>query len=668
MSTTKPRYLSKSRFKLGMECPAKLFYTGKKKEYADQKLDDPFLAALADGGFQVGELAKAYFPGGHNIETLDYDDALGQTNKLLQQENVIIFEAAIRFDNLFIRADILVKKGARLDLIEVKAKSYDAAEDGDFLTNNKKGPKRINSKWKPYLLDVAFQKYVVSSAFPNFKVTASLMLADKAAFCPTEGLHQKFRVVKDDTGRKKAEATASLNEAEQNQKILCQIEVDAICRKIYDDILVTTGGPTTFVDRIKWLASHYERNEKIVCKPSAACADCEFQTTPEEDAKGLKNGLKECWKHTLKWTDEDFDIPNLLDIWDYRKKSKGELIAGGRFAMSDVAEDDIEPKPDGEPGLSHSERQWLQVQKVKNNDNSISVEKPALKREIQRWKFPLHFIDFETSRVAIPFNKGRHPYELVAFQFSHHILYQDGRLEHKGQYLNPRRGVFPNYDFVRALKKELEGDDGSIFRYATHENSTLVEISRQLAEDPNPPEDRAALRQFIRSITTSTKDSTEQWDGARTMIDLRKMVLRYYYDPVTNGANSIKVVLPAILNNSDFLKKKYAQPIYGGKGGIPSLNFKDMVWIKMDGNKVIDPYKQLPKMFADISDRDFERISSSEDDELNNGGAAMTAYAHLQYEEMSEKEREEISVALLRYCELDTLAMVMIYEAWANLP
>ena len=194
-----------------------------------------------------------------------------------------------------------------------------------------------------------------------------------------------------------------------------------------------------------------------------------------------------------------------------------------------------------------------------------------------------------------------------------------------------------------------------------------MKIDRQLSEDANPPEDRESLRQFIRSVTTSTKDSTEQWDGARTMIDLREMVLRYYYDPVTNGSNSIKAVLPAILNNSDFLKKHYAQPIYGGKNGIPSLNFKDMVWIKLKDGKVIDPYKQLPKMFEDISDRDFERISSNENDELNNGGAAMTAYAHLQYEEMSETERQSINAALLRYCELDTLAMVMIYEAWADL-
>ena len=55
---SQPRYLTKSRFKLAMECPTKLFYTNK-KEYANQKLDDPFLRHLADGGFQVGKLARA---------------------------------------------------------------------------------------------------------------------------------------------------------------------------------------------------------------------------------------------------------------------------------------------------------------------------------------------------------------------------------------------------------------------------------------------------------------------------------------------------------------------------------------------------------------------------------------------------------------------------------
>ena len=62
------RYLTKSRFKLGLECPVKLFYRAK-PEYKDQKIEDAFLEALAEGGFQVGELAKYKYPNGIDIET-----------------------------------------------------------------------------------------------------------------------------------------------------------------------------------------------------------------------------------------------------------------------------------------------------------------------------------------------------------------------------------------------------------------------------------------------------------------------------------------------------------------------------------------------------------------------------------------------------------------------
>ena len=49
------RYLTKSRFKLAAECPSKLFYVGK-PEYIDRSVEDSFLAALAEGGYQVGDL------------------------------------------------------------------------------------------------------------------------------------------------------------------------------------------------------------------------------------------------------------------------------------------------------------------------------------------------------------------------------------------------------------------------------------------------------------------------------------------------------------------------------------------------------------------------------------------------------------------------------------
>ncbi|WP_333596780.1 hypothetical protein [Chryseobacterium flavum] len=59
----KNKPLTKSRFKLGLECPNKLFFTSK-KEYANTKVEDTFLKALAQGGFQVEELARLGYPQG----------------------------------------------------------------------------------------------------------------------------------------------------------------------------------------------------------------------------------------------------------------------------------------------------------------------------------------------------------------------------------------------------------------------------------------------------------------------------------------------------------------------------------------------------------------------------------------------------------------------------
>ena len=156
-----PFYLTKSRFKTALECPTKLFYSDKENIYTNQKSEDEFLMALAEGGFQVGELAKHYHPGGHDIVSLDYKESLDETNALLQQDNVIIYEPAIQFETFFIRVDVLVKTGNTIDLIEVKAKSFKSREN----FYSKKG--FIDSHWQPYLNDVAFQNWVTQQAFPE---------------------------------------------------------------------------------------------------------------------------------------------------------------------------------------------------------------------------------------------------------------------------------------------------------------------------------------------------------------------------------------------------------------------------------------------------------------------------------------------------------------------
>ena len=72
MQNSKKRYLTKSRYKLALECPVKLFYTGK-KDFANQKMADPFLQALAQRGFQVEELARMEYQGGLLVEGEHFD-------------------------------------------------------------------------------------------------------------------------------------------------------------------------------------------------------------------------------------------------------------------------------------------------------------------------------------------------------------------------------------------------------------------------------------------------------------------------------------------------------------------------------------------------------------------------------------------------------------------
>ena len=147
------------------------------------------------------------------------------------------------------------------------------------------------------------------------------------------------------------------------------------------------------------------------------------------------------------------------------------------------------------------------------------------------------------------------------------------------------------------------------------------------------------------------------------MVDLCDLVKKYFYSPDMKGSNSIKKVLPAILNGSPFLQIKYSQPIYGSDHGILSKNFVDWKWIAKDADGiVIDPYKRLPSIFSDLDLEEMDALLM--DGSIADGGAAMTAYSRMQFTQMSSEECDRVCSALLKYCELDTFAMVLIWEHW----
>jgi hypothetical protein len=99
---------------------------------------------------------------------------------------------------------------------------------------------------------------------------------------------------------------------------------------------------------------------------------------------------------------------------------------------------------------------------------------------ITKIQYPLHFIDFETCTMAVPFHKGMKPFQNVIFQWSCHTLYQDGRIEHS-EWLNVS-DYYPNFEFAKSLKKQI-GNTGTVLTWSSYENTQLRAIKNTLKED-----------------------------------------------------------------------------------------------------------------------------------------------------------------------------------------
>jgi hypothetical protein len=635
------RYLTKSRFKIALECPTKLYYSGK-KEYANAMATDDFLQALAEGGYQVGELAKFYHPGGILIDEIGHRAAQDRTEELLLEEQVILYEPAFLHGDCFIRVDVLVKDGNRFDLIEVKAKSF-RAEDEFY---NKKGG--IASSWKPYLWDVAFQTWVMQQIYPSCEINSYLMLADKKKVSTVDNLNQKFKIRKNERGRTEVVTDPGLSIDDLGEHILTKVDVSAAVDLILSDQDIPSKNARndqllSFNEKVNQFAQYYKQDDRYPVGIGKHCKSCEY-SNKHEPAK--LSGFDECWQNELGGS-YDLDKPHVFEVWNYRKSDK--LIESGIYTITDLYSD-------ADHFRDLNERQQLQVSKSAEKEETEWIS-DQLSVVVAEWKYPLHFIDFETSMVAVPFYKGFRPYEQIAFQFSHHTVYEDGKMKHE-EWICAEPGVFPNFEFVKALKLQLEKDDGTIFRYAHHENTVLRQVQKQM-EDLDPERYEEWI-EWIDTITQWKDEDNNQHISGRNMVDMWSVLKKHYYHPLMLGSNSIKAVLPAIFQTSRVIRDKYSNPLDFG------LNLTGMnLWQKNSETGVVqDPYKLLPDKFQEL-DLSLEELVL-EDGQISDGAAAAVAFAKMQFTEMSENERRALKEALRQYCELDTLAMVMIWEHWKD--
>lgn len=183
--------------------------------------------------------------------------------------------------------------------------------------------------------------------------------------------------------------------------------------------------------------------------------------------------------------------------------------------LSEIQIVDINDIPEDFPLSATQERIRECVAKKKENID------PGLKRALEEPEFPIYFLDFETIRPAIPRYAGTRPYQQISFQWSLHVLHEDGKLDHY-EYLHDE-DKDPRPRLIESLFQNI-GDNGTIIHYTIFELIILRDLSKEYPQ---------YTKQFDRL-------------GGR-LWDLHSIISKHYYHPGFHGSYSIKSVLPVLV-------------------------------------------------------------------------------------------------------------------------
>ena len=145
------------------------------------------------------------------------------------------------------------------------------------------------------------------------------------------------------------------------------------------------------------------------------------------------------------------------------------------------------------------------------------IDKDSLKSKMDEWKFPYHFIDFETCQVALPFHKNQKPFTMLATQYSCHSLNEDGTIDHS-EWIAKQDNHDPSFECIEKLYEVLGDNEGSIFMYSNYENYVLKSVKIRM-EDFDKTHYSKYIK-FLDSITFSPNENLPE----RALIDLKDIV------------------------------------------------------------------------------------------------------------------------------------------------
>ena len=266
------------------------------------------------------------------------------------------------------------------------------------------------------------------------------------------------------------------------------------------------------------------------------------------------------------------DLPDytVFDIARLTHPKRRQLLGDGIIDIRHVPED-----------FKLSEKQKKQVAAAKSNQILIDYE--AIKRAIESWEYPLHFLDYETFSYAVPQFDGVKPFQQMCFQYSLHTIDEPGGDMSHQTYLARDDEKDPPRALAKSLRGALSGGIGTVFVwYESFEKTRNSEMAEMFPE----------LASFFEEVNAHTQDL------------MKIFADNLYVHPKFKGRSSIKKVLPVLR---------------------PNLSYAGL----------------------DIGD---------------GLTASISWFRAATWNTLSDEERQKIFDDLEKYCELDTLAMVEIYD------
>jgi hypothetical protein len=218
-----------------------------------------------------------------------------------------------------------------------------------------------------------------------------------------------------------------------------------------------------------------------------------------------------------------YECPLKEECWSFLPKENSvfDLYRGGKKSW-ELFEKRILAIKDIPDSFELGDKQQIQLKCEKTG--KVHINEKAIKEFLDKLKYPLYFLDFETYQTAIPLYNGLKPYQQIPFQFSVHKIDSKGKKTHYSFISSGKKD--PRKKFINAIKRKL-GTKGSVIVYnQVFEQSRLKEIGEFF------PLEKEVVGKIIERMTD-------------LLIPFRNFD---YYDRKQEGSASIKYVLPAMTN------------------------------------------------------------------------------------------------------------------------